>query len=279
MTATPVATVAPLIPAMKVFVCVPVVPMRMVLDSPATPVADVDVVIARGEIFTGFVTQGDVIAAGCVATERIKTGGRVTVGGCIAFERLITGGRVFAPVVFPLSAPAPSADVAGAGSVKGERPSTRSRFGVGGCVAKERTFPVAVLPLPVVLKSSAPTPTAVLSWPVVLDKSASTPVAVFQLALRLFLSASEPTAVLLTPEWFKSASSPRKVFALTVSQPSWQTARAIGESPKQARASGMSSKASGQDSRFIECFNERVVVFICARFCLVCSPYRNDKML
>src|SRR5262249_1110294 len=86
--------------------------------------------------------------------------------------------------------------------------------------------------------------------------------AVLKLAFGLFLSACQPTAVLLTPLWSKSASSPRKVLKLTASQPSWQTARACGESAKQARTSGMSSKTSRKGPRFIECFNGGVVGFI-----------------
>src|SRR5262249_28244260 len=58
-----------------------------------------------------------------------------------------------------------------------------------------------------------------------------------------------------------SASSPRKVLKLTVSQPSWQVARACGDSAKQA--SGMSSK----DPQRIRFRDVKVVVFIWADDC------------
>jgi hypothetical protein len=41
----------------------------------------------------------------------------------------------------------------------------------------------------------------------------------------------------------------------------------------------MSSKTSRKGPRFIEYLNGRVVVFICARFCLVRTPHRNDKLI
>src|SRR5439155_25919766 len=122
---------------------------------------------------------------------------------------------------------------------------------------------MAVLPEADVLLNRAEWPQAVLLLPVVLPKSAKAPLAVFRL----------PSALLTR------ASSPRNVFPNVKSQPSRQSACALGESAKQARASGMSSKASGQAKWFMECFNGRVVVFICARFCLFCSPRGNDKVI
>src|SRR6266478_2472050 len=74
-----------------------------------------------------------------------------------------------------------------------------------------------------------------------------------------------------------SASSPKTVFEF-VKQPCWQVAPASGGAAKQAKASGMSNKARGQDARFIECFDGRVVVFICPRFCIFCSPHGNEKI-
>jgi SpoVK/Ycf46/Vps4 family AAA+-type ATPase len=56
-------------------------------DSPGlaslTSVADIDIVIAGGEIPTGVKAQCDVAAAGPVAEERVNTGGRVAPAGCI----------------------------------------------------------------------------------------------------------------------------------------------------------------------------------------------------
>jgi hypothetical protein len=55
----------------------------------------------------------------------------------------------------------------------------------------------------------------------------------------LLKSALKPIAVLAMPTvLLKSASSPRRVL-LFVKQPSWQTARACGESPKQPTVSAM----------------------------------------
>src|SRR5437588_158786 len=76
---------------------------------------------------------------------------------------------------------------------------------------------------------------AVLSKPIVRLKSALTPLAVLR-------SAEQPTG-------------------------SGVTARAVGERAKQATASGMSRSASRTGDRFTECFNGRVVVFICAEDC------------
>ena len=46
-----------------------------------TMVADVDIVTACGEIYTGLKAQGDVAAAGCVVKERLNTSGRVGAAG------------------------------------------------------------------------------------------------------------------------------------------------------------------------------------------------------
>src|SRR5439155_14460574 len=59
-----------------------------------TEVADVGIVIARGEISTGSSAQCDIAAAGCVASERIKTAGRVGLALCVAIERQNTVGRI-----------------------------------------------------------------------------------------------------------------------------------------------------------------------------------------
>src|SRR5438445_3105976 len=75
-----------------------------------------------------------------------------------------------------------------------------------------------------------------------------------------------------------SASSPRNVLPVLVSHPSWQVARASGESVKQATTNGMRKKAR-KGERFVKFLNGRVVVFISARFCLFCSPHGNDKVI
>ncbi|PYL05628.1 MAG: hypothetical protein DME34_10975, partial [Verrucomicrobia bacterium] len=81
--------------------------------------------------------------------------------------------------------------------------------------------------------------------PVVLPKSALAPMAVFALPVVLF----------------RSTLSPRDVLSLLRLQPSWQTARASGESPNQASMNGMRRNAR-KGERFIKFLNGRVVVFI-----------------
>src|ERR1043166_5636854 len=127
--------------------------------------------------------------------------------------------------------------------------------------------PVAVLSLPVVFNWRASKPLAVLLLPVVLLRSAPAPLAVFSTPLVLNWSALKPVAVLKEPLLLPSASSPKKVLPPVAEQPSRQAARAAGARPKQARASGMSSKPSGQCERFTECCNWRVVVFIMPEHC------------
>src|SRR4030095_12490762 len=94
---------------------------------------------------------------------------------------------------------------------------------------------------PVVLLWSAEAPLAVLEFPVVLVKRAKAPLAVFKLPVVLFWSTESPTAVLKPPALLSSALLPRTVLKLP-KQPSRQTARACGESAKQASRSGMRSK-------------------------------------
>ena len=59
-----------------------------------TFVADVDIVVAGGEIVTGASAQGDVSVTSGVAIERKSTVGRVFVAGVVK-ERLPTGGGVY----------------------------------------------------------------------------------------------------------------------------------------------------------------------------------------
>src|SRR5437667_2688289 len=129
---------------------------------------------------------------------------------------------------------------------------------------KSAAPPMAVLKRPLLSFVSVPSPTAVFNWPVVLLESALEPTAVFSWPVLLLKSASKPNAVLLGPVLFKSASSPRTVFWF-VKQPSWQTARAAGESAKQPSANGMRRNAR-KGERLIKLLNGRVVVFICAEF-------------
>src|SRR5215211_4733011 len=86
-------------------------------------------------------------------------------------------------------------------------------------------------------------------------------------------------AVLLLPiVLLISASSPRTVLPL-LKQPSWQVPRACGESTKQDRANGMSSKTSRKGAGFIQCFSGRVVVIIIRGLCLFCYLHGKDEVL
>ena len=67
---------------------------------------------------------------------------------------------------------------------------------------------------------------------------------------------------------FKRASSPKTVL-LPVKQPSWQVARACGESAKQASMNGTSSKARRKAECLIEFGAIRVVVFDLNKFMVV----------
>src|SRR4051794_4406078 len=96
-------------------------------------------------------------------------------------------------------------------------------------VSRSALLPMAVLSLPIVLVEIARYPTAVLFWPVVL---------------------------------LSSAKSPKAVLALP-SHICGHWASVAGESAKQASTNGM-RKNVGKGERFIECFSETFVVFMCA---------------
>src|SRR5206468_12727757 len=57
-------------------------------------IADIDIVIAREEIFAGCIAHSNV-AAPIVVKERVNTDGRVVEAGCVVIERVVTDGRVF----------------------------------------------------------------------------------------------------------------------------------------------------------------------------------------
>ena len=66
ITATPVGTVTPLMPAMEVLVEFLSADADMVDSQEATQVADIDIVIACVEVSAGLIAQCDVAAAGCL---------------------------------------------------------------------------------------------------------------------------------------------------------------------------------------------------------------------
>ena len=78
-------------PATKVPVCVPCLPMRIhVCIARNANVADVDVVSASGDILTGLKAHRDVAAAGCEPIERPLTLSGVVAAGCELIERPLT---------------------------------------------------------------------------------------------------------------------------------------------------------------------------------------------
>src|SRR5207247_9370250 len=62
-----------------------------------TFVADINIIIARGERVTSCKAQCNVVEAGGVATERFSTDGRVDAAGCVCNECEPTDSRVVAP--------------------------------------------------------------------------------------------------------------------------------------------------------------------------------------
>ena len=115
-----------------------------------------------------------------------------------------------------------------------ERITTGGRVVGAGCVAIERKLPMAVLlkPLCVAIERKITVGRVVAAGGVAQERAG-------------------PMAVLPKPVLFKSASSPRTVFAL-VKQPSRQAARAAGESTKQARMRAMRKNRIATSGRFIE---------------------------
>ena len=121
-----------------------------------TCVADVDIVIARGEIAPAPVpnailpapgvllertnTGGRVEVAGGVVKERITTGGRVEVAGDVVKKRLPTGGRVEVAERVAKERINTGGRVVAADGVTKEPTNTDGRVGDAGGVVKERVF-------------------------------------------------------------------------------------------------------------------------------------------
>src|SRR4029453_16427791 len=63
----------------------------------AASVADVDIVTARGEVFSGVKAQGDIVVAGPSEVKRSATHGRIVVAGGVRCERDLSDGRVLVP--------------------------------------------------------------------------------------------------------------------------------------------------------------------------------------
>ena len=116
-------------------------------------VADDDIVIDGGDTRPGHGAQGNVIARGHVALERLITDGCVVVSGGVGSERFPTYGRVGA-----------------AGGIVHERKVTSGSVRGTVSLKTSASVPTAVFCVPVVLSKSATAPTAVLESAVVEDQ-------------------------------------------------------------------------------------------------------------
>jgi len=142
-----------------------------------TPVANIDVVIACGEVKTGAIAQRNIVAAACVVSERKSTDsciliagrvelkrpsaracvlvagraaperkstvGRVTVADCVAIKRLTAGGCVVGSSCVLVKRQSTSGRVIAAGGVAKKRGTTDGRVEEAGCKAVERIIPLS----------------------------------------------------------------------------------------------------------------------------------------
>jgi hypothetical protein len=202
------------------------------------PSADIDVTITSRCEDSRLKTDGRVVVADSVVIERTTAAGRVLVpsrvakecspairhvemADCVVKKRLITNGRIKGAGVAAHSCVAKECLVTDrrvlSASAVGEK-----RLSTDGCVAvstgmiKKGNAPLAVLKLPLSLKTSASVPTAVFCVPVVLSNSAAAPTAVLESAvLRTSVPAPTPVLKLLAPTK-KSEYQPTPVFPAPV---------------------------------------------------------------
>ena len=85
LTAAPV-TAAPLIPATNVLVCVPVVPIRILLDSPATPALPILILLLPVVSLTPAAIEAMVVATARLVKEGVNSVRDVVVAGCVVAE-------------------------------------------------------------------------------------------------------------------------------------------------------------------------------------------------
>ena len=178
----------PLIPAMKVAVCLPSVPIRIVPASPALPALAMSTLL---EPVVRFLPAFRPMA---------------TLRDPVELSRaLMPAATLLLPVVLANSALGPVATLL-----------------LPVVLENSASAPVATLLLPVVLSSSALVPVATLSLPVVLENSASTPVATLPLPVVLAYSASVPVATLSSPVVLRQRVLP---VATLQRRSCWRTAR------------------------------------------------------
>src|SRR6266536_2072092 len=104
-----------------------------------TCIADIDIVIARGERETGNSAQRDVVAAAGVVMERLTTDGRVGEADGVAYERLSAVRRVVRATGVAIERGTAGGRVEGPGGVAKKRINTVGRVVAGHGVASERT--------------------------------------------------------------------------------------------------------------------------------------------
>ena len=100
--------------------------------------ADIDIVIAGGEILTGECAQSDVVLAGRVARKRAIAKSYVRAAACVALQRPLTDGRVEAPHGVVLERFIAGRGVVAARRVVPQRMAAASRVGAAGGVVKQR---------------------------------------------------------------------------------------------------------------------------------------------
>src|SRR5262249_28645945 len=98
ITPTPPATVTPLTPAIYVLVWVPVVPMRIVLASAATPLLAMSMLLLPVvSCETSRRAHSDIEAARGVVKQRIYSDGDIGGAACVAKQRTYPSSCVLAP--------------------------------------------------------------------------------------------------------------------------------------------------------------------------------------
>ena len=139
-----------------------------------TRVADIDIIVARGEIAACAKSQCDVKLANCIARERTVTHGRVLgagsvlterphtvryveVTGCVEKERRSSRSRVVATSCVEGERIPTGGRVSPALCVVLERSNTGSRVVVAGCVGHQRRRTDGRIPTPKVAFERAPT--------------------------------------------------------------------------------------------------------------------------
>ena len=162
--------VLPVMPAMKVWVCKPLLPSRMVFDSVegarADVPAEVNIGVAREVISkaageAGFTAQGGiagaltvfqgvsahrgVVVAGGVVRERTAAGGGVVVAGGVGEERIRAAGGVVVAGGVGIERPRAAGGVVVAGGVGAECTRAAGGVEVAGGVGRERPKPLAAL--------------------------------------------------------------------------------------------------------------------------------------